>query len=235
MKEDIILDEAVYRTIPLFSEMNKQELAGVLSYSIVKRYKKNASIFFEGDVYTGLYIVLKGSVKVYKNSPDGKEYVVHLLRPHSLFADVPMFEGGSYPANAQTLESAVLLFIPKKQFLECLDRSPALMKKMLIGFAKKIRTLSLQLEDLTLHDVTCRLARLLIHLVEERKRQNLPQPFVRLNAQKSVVASQIGTVIETLSRSLKKMHNDAIIEVKGSTITILDYPRLRALAEYRAL
>ncbi|HZV13434.1 MAG TPA: Crp/Fnr family transcriptional regulator [Candidatus Kapabacteria bacterium] len=234
MKDKFILDEAVYRTIPLFSEMNKKEFGSVLSYSVVKRYKKNAAIFFDGDEYTGLYIVLKGSVKVYKNSPDGKEYVVHLLRPYALFADVPMFEGGNYPANAQALESTDLLFIPKKQFLECLDSSPALMKKMLVGFAKKIRTLSLQLEDLTLHDVTCRLARLLIHLAEEKNRQNLPQPFVRLSAQKSVVAAQIGTVIETLSRSLKKMQDDSIIEVKGSTITILDYPRLRALAEYRA-
>src|SRR5689334_5760351 len=124
MKDIFTIDESAYRSIPLFSELNDEELNGILSFSAVKKYKKTAPVFFEGDPYAGFYVVLKGSVKVYKNTPDGKEFVIHLLHPYSLFAEFPMFEGGNYPANAQALENTVLLFVPKWYFAEYVERSP---------------------------------------------------------------------------------------------------------------
>jgi CRP-like cAMP-binding protein len=229
------IDHAIYRTIPLFSELSADELNGIVAFSAVKHFKKNAHIFLEGDSYLGFYVVLKGSVKVYKANQDGKEFVLHLLYPYALVADVPMFEGGKYPAHAAVLEATTLLFVPKKQFLQFLGRSPSLMLKMLSGFAKKIRSLSQQLENLTLHDVSCRLARHLVDLVEEAKGERLAQPVVRLHSPKSVLASQLGTVSETLYRTLKKLQVDGIIKMKGRTTTVLDYKRLRALSEYRIL
>ncbi|MDP4244117.1 MAG: Crp/Fnr family transcriptional regulator [Bacteroidota bacterium] len=220
-----------FRSIPLFSELEPSELSKVLSFSSIKRIKKGGHIFMEGDPYGGFFVVLIGSVRVYRNSRDGKELTLHLLNPLSLLAEVPIFEGTNYPANAQAMERTEVFFIPKEHFVKYLDSSPELMRKMLIGFAKKIRSLSDQLESLSLHDVSSRLARFLIVEVERAQRSQLPQPFIRLDAQKSVIASQIGTIRETLSRSLKRLQSLKIIRVKGHTITILDYARLKALTE----
>jgi CRP/FNR family transcriptional regulator len=233
MKDATAIDIVIYHTIPLFSELSEDELKEVLAFSLIKRFKKNAQIFLESDPYKGFYVVLKGSVKVYKVNHDGKEFIMHLLQPYALVADVPMFEKGNYPAHAVAMENAVLLFVPKKAFLGFLENSPPLMRKMLGGFAKKIRTLSLQLENLTLHDVSCRLARHLVDLVEEAKRGTLAEPFVHLDSQKSVLASQLGTISETLYRTLKKLEVEGIIKTRGRTIIIPDYKALRALAEYR--
>lgn len=220
-----------YHAIPLFSELDASELEEILSFSILKEVARGARIFSEGDPYTGFFVVLGGSVKVFKEARDGKELILHLLRPLSLLAEVPLFDGGNYPANAEAMEKTELLYIDKNRFIECLDASPKLMRKMLIGLAKKVRVLSEQLENLTLHDVTSRLARFLVSEIAKAHREELAQPFLSLKLPWTVIASQLGTVRETLSRSLKRLHSSKIIRIKGHSLTVLDYAKLCKLAE----
>ena len=224
------IDLSLLRSIPLFSELSETELEEVRAFSIVKRYRKGAMVFLDGQEYGGMYFVLKGSVKIYKDSPEGKEYVVHMVYALGQFADVPMFAGGRYPANAQTMEGALLLYIPKRELLAYVESRPAMMRKMVVGFAKKIHELRQQLEDLTLHDVACRLARYLWRETEARKRGSLPQPFLRLPVSKSVLAAHLGTTIETLSRTFHKLQEENMLRVQQSTITIVDPAKLRILA-----
>ncbi|MGE5353047.1 MAG: Crp/Fnr family transcriptional regulator, partial [Acidobacteriota bacterium] len=73
--------------IPLFSELDSEEINKVSSLSRQVNYKKDEYIFHEGDAFQGLFIVLKGSVKIFKISPHGKEYILHLLRENQLFGD----------------------------------------------------------------------------------------------------------------------------------------------------
>lgn len=232
-KDPYTIDTKVFESIPLFSALTEDEVEAILAFAPIKKFDKNTHLFLEGDSYDGFYIVLKGSIKVYKLNQEGKEFVMHLLHPYSLLADVPMFEGGNYPGHAIATENSLLLFVPQRPFLEFLDHSPALLRKMLGGFAKKIRTLTNRLEDLTLHDVSCRLARYLIDSIEESTPSAPARPILRLNSTKSVLASQLGTISETLYRTFKKLQSDGIIRTSGRTVTILDYTRLRTLAEYR--
>ncbi len=220
-----------YCSIPLFSELDASELEEILSFSIRREVARGARIFREGDPYTGFFVVLRGAVKVFKTSRDGKELILHLLRPLSLLAEVPLFEGGNYPANAEAMEKTELLYIDKNRFIECLDASPQLMRKMLTGLAKKIRTLSEQIENLTLHDVSCRLARFLVAEIEKAHRAELAQPFLHLKLQWSVIAAQIGTARETLSRSLKLLQSSKVMRLNGHNLTVLDYQKLRELAQ----
>ena len=231
MAETKAIQSIDYRSIPLFSELEPTEVRSVLAEARVKNFARGAIIFHDGDAYTGFYIVLSGQVKVYKDSRDGKQLVLHVLRPNALLAEVPMFEGGRYPANAIAMERSSLLFLPKDHFLDCLDSSPQLMRKILVGCAKKIRMLTEKLENLTLHDVTGRLARLIVREIVVAGRTTLSQPFVKLTVPKAVIASQLGTVRETFSRSFKKLQEDEVIKVKGQTVTVLDYARLRDIAQ----
>jgi CRP/FNR family transcriptional regulator len=219
------------RDIPLFSELSVQQLRLVTSFSKLKKYKKGERIFNEGDLYVGFYILLKGTVKVSKISIKGKESIVHIVKSLNAFADVPMFEGGIYPVSAEAIEESLTLFIPKEKFITLLHDEPNITFKMLAGFAKRMRSLVNQIEDLSSKEVTNRLAKYILIEIKNSGTEKLPQPFVKLAIPKSAIASYLGTITETFSRTLKKLQDEGIIRVMGKKIFVNDLKRLKDLSK----
>lgn len=217
------------RDIPLFSELSIEQLRKISAISKLKRFNKNERIFNEGDLYLGFYILLKGSVKVFKIAPKGKEIVVHIVKPLTAFADIPLFEGGNYPVSATAIEECLALFFPKEKFLELIYAEPEISLKMLAGFAKRLKSLVDQLEDISSKEVSNRLAKYLLKEIKNAKTENLPEPFVKLSVPKSTIASYLGTITETLSRTFKKLQDEKIIRVKGKTIFVCDIKQLKEL------
>lgn len=222
--------KSTLRDIPLFSELSIEQLRKISSFNKIKRFAKNEIIFNENDVYVGFYVLLKGTVKVYKISSKGKESVVHIIKPLTAFADIPLFEGGNYPVSAEALEESLALLIPKEQFLELIHNEPEISLKMLAGFAKRLKSLINQLEDISSNEVPNRLAKYLLREIKISGTENLPEPFIKLSVPKSTVASYIGTITETLSRAFKKLQNEKIIRVSGKKIFITDLKKLKNLA-----
>ena len=231
MPDQIVEGKETLRELPLFSELTIEQLRKVFSFSKVKKFQKNDFLFHEGDFYTGFYVLLKGSVKVYKITSGGRESVVHLVRPLRAFADIPLFEGSNYPANAQSLEESIVIFISKDGFLKLIKENPEISLKMLGGFAKRLKSLVDKVKDFSSKEVPNRLAKYLIKEIKTSGTENLPEPFVTLTVPKSTIAAYIGTITETLSRSLKKLQNEEIIRVKGKIIFINDLKRLKDLAK----
>lgn len=219
------------RNIPLFSELSISQLRELIRISILKPFRKNEIIFLEGDFYIGFFIILKGSVKIYKFTSSGKESVVHIAKPLTTFADIPLFEGKNYPVNAQTLEDCLMLFIPKDGFIDLIKTNPDISLKMLAGFAKRLKSLINIIEDLSTKEVPNRLAKYILKEIKIAGREKLPEPFVKLSVPKSTIASYLGTITETLSRSLKKLQNENIIRVVGKKIFVTDIKRLKDLAK----
>jgi CRP/FNR family transcriptional regulator len=95
---------------------------------------------------------------------------------------------------------------------------------MIGGLSRFLRQFATQIEELTFKDVPARLARYLLDLAgDEATRVELP-------ISKSQLASNLGTVSETLSRTLRKLSDDDVVRVNGKTIEILDYDRLEDLS-----
>lgn len=223
--------KATLREIPLFTELSIQQLRQITSVSSLKRFSKHEILFRENDLYTGFYILLKGVIKVYKISSSGKESIVHLIKPFNVFADIPLFEGGNYPVNAEALEESLTLFIPKEKFLILIKENSDLCLKMLAGFAKRLKALVNQLEDLTSKEIPNRLAKYILKEIKSAGTEKLPEPFVKLSVPKSTIAAYLGTITETLSRAFKKLQNEGIIRVSGKKIFITDLKRLKELAK----
>lgn len=219
-----------FNNLPLFSELTGQQSKRIISISKIINYKKNETIFMEGDPYKGFYILLNGSVKIYKISFEGKESILHLIKPPESFGDVPLFEGGNYPVNAQVMTDSNLVFIPHKEFIQLIKNNSTICFNMLVGFAKKMRRLTQKVEELSTKEVTNRFARYLLEEIKKAGTDNLPEPFVRINISKKNIASYIGTITDTLSRLLKKLQNEKIIRVAGKSIFILDLDKLKTLA-----
>ncbi len=219
------------REIPLFSELSIQQLRSIISISKLEKYSKHDMLFCEGDFYRGFFILLKGTVKVYKYSVDGKEHVVHIVKPFNVFADVPLFENTDYPVNGEALEEILVIFIPKEKFLDLIRSAPEISLKMLAGFAKRLRSLVNQIEDISSKEVPNRIAKYLLKEIKANQTEKLLEPFIKLSVPKSTIASYLGTVHETLSRSFKKLQDEGIIRVKGKIIFVSDYKKLIDLAK----
>lgn len=231
MPRKLIENKDTLRDIPLFSELSVEQLRKISSFSKLKSFDKHDRIFNEDEFYLGFYILLKGSVKVFKISSQGKESVVHIVRPLTAFADIPLFEGGNYPVSAEALEGSLTLFIPKEKFLELIYAEPDISLKMLAGFAKRLKALINQLEDISSKEVPNRLAKYLLKEIKIAGTENLPEPFVKLTIPKSTIAAYIGTITETLSRSFKKLQDEGVIRVNGKKIFVKDLKRLKELAK----
>lgn len=231
MPDEIFEAKETLRNLPLFSELTIAQLRKVTSFSKVKKFQKNDFLFHEGDFYNGFFILLKGSVKVYKITAEGRESVVHLVRPLNAFADIPLFDGSNYPASAQSIEDSLVLFISKDGFLKLIKENPEIALKMLGGFAKRLKSLVDKIEDFSSKEVSNRLAKYLIKEIKSAGTGKLPEPFVKLSVPKSTIASYLGTITETLSRTFKKLQDEKIIRVKGKTIFVNDMKQLKDLAK----
>ncbi len=213
------------RDLPLFSALSVAELRQLMRQSAVRSCKRHEMIFMEGDPYAGLYLMLSGRVKVFKTNLEGKEQIIHLVGPREAFADVPLFTGGPYPATAQALEDTRLLFIPRQAFLDLLHRNPEISLRMLGAFAKRLRRMVQLVEELSLNEVTTRLAH---YLLDESK--NAAHSTFQLPISKANLAAYLGTIPETLSRSLRELEEDGIISVQGKQITIRNKQILQQMA-----
>lgn len=214
------------RKAPLFATLPDDDLRRVADLAVSRRFSKKDAVFREGDRAEGFFLVASGKVKVFKLSGEGKEQVLHVLEAGQTFAEAVIFEGGVYPAHAETLTDTELLFLPKRPFLELLERYPKLAIRMLASLSRWLKRMTDLVESLSLKDVE---TRLVFYLSEELKARGISPAdgaALDLPVSKNVLASRLGTVPETFSRTLKKLQVDDLIDVRGKQIRILSAERL---------
>lgn len=210
------------RKTPLFANLPPDDLRRVEGIASLKHYARKESIFREGDRADGFFIVATGRIKVFKLSEDGKEQVLHLIGPGQSFAEATIFEGGAYPASAEALDDCELVYFPKRQFTDLLERNPRIALRMMASLSRWLKRMTDLVENISLRDVETRLVRF---VSEEMKSRGVPirnGAVYELDVTKNVLASRLGTVPETFSRTLKKLQEEGKIRVKGKQICILD-------------
>jgi len=218
------------KALLMFSQLSDEQLQSISDISTIQQFLKGENLFRTGDNYRGFFILIEGAVKVYDFNQDGKETVIHIFKPVNSFADIPLFEGKDYPVCADSLTDIKVIFIPKEKFISLIKKHPEVSLKMLAGFAKRMKYLVKQIEDLSSKEVINRLAKYILLEVKKSGTEKLPEPFIKLEVPKSVIASYIGTITETFSRTLKKMQKDEIIRVQGKKIFITNPAALKKLA-----
>ena len=218
--------------LQLFEGLSARDLESLASLASEVRLDKGRTIFLEGGEAKGFYIAKSGLVKIFKLAPDGREQIIHIYGPGEPFAEVPVFEGGAYPANAVAIEESVLLFFPREAIRRLLTREPSLALAWLAVLARKLRRFTIQVENLTLKESPQRLAAYLLDLSDRAGGGDAPEgaSVVELDMAKGHLAGLLGTAQETLSRILKKLTEAGYITVKGRRIELLDRAALEALA-----
>ena len=218
---------SVLRKCPLFAGADSDQLRRIQAIALQKEYRRGDLLFAEGQKAEGFYLLLEGKIKLYKLSAAGKEQILHILGPGEPFAEAALFAGAGYPAFAEALADSRILYFPKRKFLQLLQGDPQLSLNMLATMAGFLKRFSHLVERLSLRDVSARLAQ---YLLQEIPLDSPAPPRIKLKLTKSQLAAQLGTVSETLSRTLKKFRQEGIITVQGRNITILDRRTLQRIS-----
>ncbi len=198
-------------SIPLFEGLPKEQLEALAMIVTDKVFRPGQIIFSEGDEGSGFYVVITGRVKIFKLSFEGKEQTLHLFGPGEPFAEVAVFTGQRFPANAEALEESRVFFFPRDSFVDLIKRNTSIALSMLAVLSLRLRRFTHLIDDLSLKEVPGRLSAYLLYLSEQEK----GAVDLDLTITKSQLASLLGTIPETLSRIFNRMSKQGYIELDG--------------------
>ena len=221
---------AAFRSCQLFSGLPPSDLEAIAAFSKVRALPKDGYLFREGDPSEGFYIVQRGALNVHRVSAAGKEQVIYVFRVGESLAEASLASATGYPASARAIEPSSVVLVPKAPFLALLGRRPDLALRMLGSMSQHLRVLVGLVEDLTLKDVE---TRFLNWLVKRCPRDGFDKltagaATIEIASTKRVLAAELATSSETLSRTFAKLRAEKLIEVRGATVCVRDVAALQA-------
>jgi CRP-like cAMP-binding protein len=210
--------ENCLRSCQLFAGLPAADIETIAAMAVSKNLEKGEYLFRQGDPVEGFYVVQKGAINVHRTSASGKEQVIYVFRPIESFAEGALTTPSGFPADARAIMPSAVLLVRKADFVDLLRKRPELALRMLGSMSQHLRVLVALVDDLTLKDIEARLANWLLKRCP-RTIADTPQ-IIQLEATKRVLASEMGTTSETLSRTLAKFRELKLIRMSGTTITI---------------
>jgi CRP/FNR family transcriptional regulator len=175
-------------------------------------------------------VILSGRVKLFKVSPEGKEQILHIVSAPDAFAEAALFLEGTYPAFAEAMTDAQLLYFPKRDFIQLIEKNPQLSINIIVTLSHFLKRFASLIEELSLKEVSSRIAKYVVDLSIKSSKEGKSPQEVELDLSKTQLALKLGTISETLSRTLAKMKAKRIIDVKKNKIIILNREALEELA-----
>ena len=215
------------RCCQLFSGLSGEDLMVIAGFVVTQKLAKDDYLFHEGEPARGCYLVQSGAINVHRVSAAGKEQVIHVFRIGESFAEASLASPTGYPANARAVEPSTVLIIPKAPILELIGRRPDLALRMLGSMSSHLSVLVGLLDDLTLKDVETRLLNWLV-----KHGRHAPGGAIRLAGTKRVLAAELGTSSETLSRTLGRLRDQKLISVSGKEITVRNLATLQTMLRH---
>lgn len=213
----------VLKRTALFSALSDAELQSLATRTLIRAYAAGEPLFFEGASCEGLYIVAKGRVRIFKTSAGGREQVLAIEGPGGSIAELPVFDGGSYPASVTAIEPSELLFVARQDFRALCLECPEIALKVLQVAGARLRRLVGIIEELSFTTVR---HRLISWILREAKSQSGSSFTLRVSHQE--IAARIGTVRELVSRNLVRLQAQEFIGINSHEITILNLDGLEA-------
>ncbi len=206
----------------LFQSLTAGSRACLLKMARVKRHAAGTMLFRQGQDCPGVFVVGTGLVQIFQIGPNGKQHVLHLVGPGHTFAEAAAIGGYACPAWAEAVEESICLLLPREPFARALHQNHALCLELLGSFAQWVRHFVSLVEDIALRDAVGRVARYLTQNADPTTGE------VRLAPLKKHLASHLNLTAETLSRTLRRLTNEGMIEsIDGKTIVVKDLSRLR--------
>jgi len=216
--------------VPLFSGLTESELKFLTERVVTRRCSTGELVFGEGETCKGLYVVESGHVRIFKTSSEGREQVLSIDGPGSSIAELPVFDGGVYPASAMAIEDTVLLLVGKQDFQALCLAHPEVGLKVLRVVGERLRRLVGIIEELSFTTVRHRITSYLFRLAQRSGKRTSEGTVVSIPVNNQELAAQIGTVRELVSRNLSRLQAEGLLKLDGRDVILYN---LEALEEDR--
>lgn len=196
-----------------FDELPEAVLKDIAAHTQLREYERGDVLFWESDPCAGMHIIETGSVKLYRISPQGRQYIISVMTEGATCNEVPAFDGGTNPVNVEALETSRVWLIESARLRELVVSNPEFALKILNKFGQNLRNLVRKVSEMAFYQVTNRLARLITELPVEDTRPHWTQ---------EQLAARLGTVREVVARSLKELEKSGAIRMEDRRIQIAD-------------
>ena len=210
---------------PLFVSLTPQEVAALAERFVEKRFAAGELVAAEGEECQGLFVLGLGSVKIFKLSPAGREVMLTIESAPSSVAEVPLFDGGPYPASVAAVGEVTAYLIAKRDFQQFCREHPEVPLKVLAVVGRRLRTLVAVVESVTFGSVRQRLARTLLEFGQQAAGTSFPLPTHQ------ELASRLGTAREVVSRNLSRFQAEGLVRIEKRQVELLDRQGLEGEAE----
>ena len=228
--QQIKLNEFIVNTMRqcvLLQPLEAEPFDQIVQTSHAIQLSENSLLFEQGAALTDIYLLISGGIKLLRLAPSGDEKVIEIIRPGQTFAEAVLFLGGSrYPVSAVSVSPSVVVAINADTYLKLLNESSTLCKNLLANLSQRLHWMVNEVDRLTLHNATFRLVD---YLLSHISADNNDRTGVSLVAPKHVIASRLSIKPETLSRTLKDLSKQGLINLDGPQIELVDIEKLRQL------
>lgn len=222
---------SVLEKTALLSSLSPQELQMLAARTVRKLFQAGELLFSEGEPCNGLHIIAKGKIRIFKTSVNGREQVLAVNAPGESVAELPVFDGGPFPASAVAVEDTEIAFISRRDFhAYCLEH-PEVALKVLSVVGARLRRLVGIIEELSFTTIRERLIALLVKLAQSDGKKTGRGVEFLLPATHQELANQLGTVRELISRNLMRLQAEGLVEVDARQIVVRDLKGLSAQLE----
>lgn len=218
------------RRVSIFADLSETELKFLAEHAVARHYNKGELVFSEGDPCAGLFVIESGHLRIFKSSVTGREQVLTIEGPGSSVAELPVFDGGVYPASTAAVDDARVYFISKQDFHSLCLVHPQVPLKVLKVVGARLRRLVGIIEELSFTTVRSRLISILLRLARSGKKTTAGIE-IQLPPSNQELASQIGTVRELVSRNLSRLQAEDLIRMDAKIVVIPDLKRLKTELE----
>ncbi len=220
---------AVLAKTALLSTLTPAEIQMMAGRTVRKRFASGELLFSEGEACHGLHIIARGRVRIFKTSMGGREQVLAMNEPGESVAELPVFDGGAFPASAMAVEETEVAFISRKDFQGFCMEHPEVALKVLAVVGGRLRRLVGIIEELSFTTIRQRLITVLLRLAESEGVETERGVEFLLPTSHQELASQLGTVRELISRNLMRLQAEGMLEVDAREIVVRDVEGLRGL------
>ena len=222
------MSHELLKSLPLFGELDDNELVEIWNHVQTRSYKKANIILFEEDPGDSLFIIKEGKVKITRLSEEGKEVILSILGEGEFFGEMSLLDGEARSANVIALADSEVFVLKREEFLNILKDNPQIAISLLEELAYRIRKSDQQIEYLSLADAENRVALTLLRIAEESGTFKMGQVTIEELPMQQDMANMSGTSRETISRMLSEFTDKEYIDRKGKKLVILDYEKFRS-------
>ncbi|WP_413943324.1 Crp/Fnr family transcriptional regulator [Bdellovibrio sp. HCB-162] len=202
---------------PICSTQEEKITEQIIPLLQLKKFPKGALIFEQEYPSSGLYLIRKGSVKIFKLSPAGKEMLIEILGPQKTFGEAGLLGQDKNTETAMSAEESEIFFIPKSELQNVLNKNPQLYQSVVQALIRWMDKLHMVIENISLSSARDRVWTYLCRLQQEQNR-----PIIQLGGKKHEVALMLGLRPETFSRTLAELEAEGLIKMNHKQIQFID-------------